>query len=196
MIKKNTKLKTSTKTKKLKKKEKAKKIDKKIIIIPLIIILILFIVVIIFSFNKNKVITCSKNVNENGISMKSNIVFKMNKSKIENIVVNKTISINKKDDDINYLSAIKEVLKDNFKKQKLDYKIEEKDGKLNITLTYDKEKEYILDNLFIEITDSGVNINVMSEDRENNYATIDLKKEYKNNDIIKILQKADYSCKG
>lgn len=196
MTKKNTKLKTSTKTKKLKKKEKAKKIDKKIIIIPLIIILILFIVVIIFSFNKNKVITCSKNVNENGISMKSNIVFKMNKSKIENIVVNKTISINKKDDDINYLSAIKEVLKDNFKKQKLDYKIEEKDGKLNITLTYDKEKEYILDNLFIEITDSGVNINVMSEDRENNYATIDLKKEYKNNDIIKILQKADYSCKG
>ena len=195
MIKKNTKLKTSTKTKKLKKKEKVKKIDKKIIIIPLIIILILFIVVIIFSFNKNKVITCSKNVNENGISMKSNIVFKMNKSKIENIVVNKTISINKKDDDINYLSAIKEVLKDNFKKQKLDYKIEEKDGKLNITLTYDKKKEYILDNLFIEITDSGVNINVMSEDRENNYATIDLKKEYKNNDIIKILQKADYSCK-
>lgn len=194
MKKKSNKAKNTKKN--IKNKKSDKKINKKMIIISLIVLLvIIFVVTIIFLFNKNNVITCTKKINENGISMKSDITFNTKDNQIKNIIVKKTLSITSDDGNMDYLSAIKDVLKENFESQKIEYKIEEQEDKLIINLKYDKKEEYILDNLFISIENSGININVMSEDRENNYATIDLSKEYNDKDIIKILEKADYSCK-
>lgn len=182
--------------KNIKNKKSDKKINKKMIIISLIVLLlIVFAVTMIFLFNKDNVITCSKNVDENGILMKSDITFNTKDNQIKNIIVKKTLSITSDDGKMDYLGAIKDVLKENFESKKIEYKIEEQEDKLIINLKYDKKEEYILDNLFISIENSGININVMSEDRENNYATIDLSKEYNDKDIIKILEKADYFCK-
>lgn len=182
--------------KNIKNKKSDKKINKKMIIISLIVLLlIVFAVTMIFLFNKDNVIICSKNVDENGILMKSDITFNTKDNQIKNIIVKKTLSITSDDGKMDYLGAIKDVLKENFESKKIEYKIEEQEDKLIINLKYDKKEEYILDNLFISIENSGININVMSEDRENNYATIDLSKEYNDKDIIKILEKADYFCK-
>ena len=182
--------------KNIKNKKSDKKINKKMIIISLIVLLlIVFAVTMIFLFNKDNEIICSKNVDENGILMKSDITFNTKDNQIKNIIVKKTLSITSDDGKMDYLGDIKDVLKENFESKKIEYKIEEQEDKLIINLKYDKKEEYILDNLFISIENSGININVMSEDRENNYATIDLSKEYNDKDIIKILEKADYFCK-
>lgn len=194
MKKKSNKAKNTKKN--IKNKKSDKKINKKMIIISLIVLLlIVFAVTMILLHNKDNEITCNKKVDENGILMKSDITFNTKDNQIKNIIVKKTLSITSDDGKMDYLSAIKDVLKENFESQKIEYKIEEQEDKLIINLKYDKKEEYILDNLFISIENSGININVMSEDRENNYATIDLSKNYNDKDIIKILEKADYSCK-
>lgn len=194
-MKKNSNKAKNTK-KNIKNKKSDKKINKKMIIISLIVLLlIVFAVTMILLHNKDNEITCNKKVDENGILMKSDITFNTKDNQIKNIIVKKTLSITSDDGKMDYLSAIKDVLKENFESQKIEYKIEEQEDKLIINLKYDKKEEYILDNLFISIENSGININVMSEDRENNYATIDLSKNYNDKDIIKILEKADYSCK-
>ncbi len=75
------------------------------------------------------------------------------------------------------------------------YETSKENGKLIIKLEYTGKKKYILDNLFIEKLGTEININLLSDDREGNYDTIDLSKRYNDKNIIKILQKADYACK-
>ena len=45
----------------------------------------------------------------------------------------------------------------------------------------------ILDNLFIAIEENGVSVNLISEDSENNYATLDLSKKYSDDAVRKII---------
>ena len=66
--------------------------------------------------------------------------------------------------------------------------------KLVLKLKYTDKKEYILDNLSIEKKSDGIGINLLSEDREGNYATFNLSKRYSDKNIRKILEKADYTC--
>lgn len=182
-----------------KKNETKKQVNKKskvnwIWIVGLIIIVILA-TVMMMVLNTTKKITCSKKIDENGILMKSQVTFNKSKNKIKYVNVDKSIAINDDGNNVNYLEAIKSSLESNYKKQGVKNSIEKKDGKLIINLKYDKEKEYILDGLYIGIEDSGVSVNIVSEDRENNYATIDLSKEYNDKNLMKIMEKADYICK-
>lgn len=184
------------KKKKTMKKLNENKKQKNIIIVSIVLIIIILLITLIIIFGSSKKLVCSKKSNENNVLMNSNITLKIKDKKIKYIIVNKNISINNdNNDDINYLEAIKSALDDTYKNQGIEYNIEKKDGKLIIELKYNKERKYILDNLYIGIEDSGASINVVSEDRENNYATIDLAKEYSDKNIIKIMGKAGYSCK-
>lgn len=109
------------------------------------------------------------------------------------MLVTKTINL-KGDNSDNYLDAIKTALESHYKKDGITMK-RQKNGKLIIKLEYTGKKKYILDNLFIEKLGTEISINLLSDDREGNYATIDLSKRYNDKNIIKILQKADYACK-
>lgn len=166
---------------------------KKNIIIVLYIILIVVIIIVLSAVLTKSKITCTKSVNGD-VSIDSNATFYLKKNKIKYIEVSKKISV-KDNNSINYLDAIKTSLENNYKKEGISYEASKSEGKLNVKLKYIKEKEYILDNLFIEKSNDGININLLSEDKENNYGTIDLSKEYSEEKIIKILKKADYTCK-
>ena len=179
------------------KNKETKKNSKLKIIIPLVAVLIILVVALLIVLTSGKkTISCTKNTNENGVKTSDEITINMKNENINNIIVNKTLSIDKEDGDVNYLSAVKDALEDAYKNIDIDYNIKQNDDELVIDLTYDEEKEYILDNIFINLEDDGLSVNVISEDRENNYATIDLSKEYSDKNIIKILEKADYSCKN
>ncbi len=173
-------------------KSKNNNIKKNIIIVLYIILIVVIIMVLSAVLTKSK-ITCTKSVNGD-VSIDSNATFYLKKNKIKYIEVSKKISV-KDNNSINYLDAIKTSLENNYKKEGIFYEASKSEGKLNVKLKYIKEKEYILDNLFIEKSNDGININLLSEDKENNYGTIDLSKEYSEEKIIKILKKADYTCK-
>lgn len=156
------------------KNKETKKNSKLKIIIPLVAVFIILVVVLLIVLTSGKkTISCTKNTNENGVKTSDKITINMKKENINNIVVNKTLSIDKEGDDVNYLSAVKDALEDAYKNIDIDYNIKQNDDELVIDLTYDEEKEYILDNIFINLEDDGLSVNVISEDRENNYATID-----------------------
>ncbi len=184
-------VKTISKNKEIKKNNKLK------IIIPTIVILIILIVVLLIILTSGKkTIICTKTLNENGVKVNDEITINMKNKSITKIVVYKTLSIDKSDDEISYLSAVKDALEDAYESIGIDYDITQSDDELIINLTYESKKEYILDNIFIDIEDDGLSVNVISEDRENNYATIDLSEEYDDENIIKIIENADYSCKS
>lgn len=187
------KKKTVKKTKKKNNKEKNKKSLKVVIIIACVVILLVALSLLLM-FLKPKKISCTKKADNNGVLIHSNVVLNKNKKNIKNIVVTKKISIKTNDGQKNYLSAIVSSLEDNYKNKGIKYLIEEKSNQVVINLKYNKKEEYILDDLFIGIEEEGVSVNIMTEDRYDNYAKINLSKEYEDEDIIKILQKADYKC--
>lgn len=192
MTKKNTK---KTNNKKTKTNTKKNNYNKTKVVITILISVIAIIFIILLLSNGTKKLNCTKKVNNNGILMNSEITFNTKDKKINDIIVNKTISIDKGSDKINYLSAIKTSLEENYKKEGIKYSIKNENNELVVNLKYNEEKEYILDNLFIDFEENGISINFVSEDRENNYAKIDLKKEYDYKNITKILEKSDYICK-
>lgn len=183
--------------KKNNKKGRKKKNNKNIIkvVLPIIILVILLVIILLVIFSGNKKIECTKKINNNGINLGNEIIVKMRDNNIKNIIVNKTITLDKKNSEIDYLSAIKSSLEDTYKKIGITYSIKEQEGKLIVNLTYNKKKEYILDNIFINFENNGLSINVISEDRENNYSKLDLSKKYEYKNVIKILEKSDYKCK-
>ncbi len=179
---------------KKRKKKNSKKIVK--VVLPIAIILIILLILILsFVFHKNKKIECTKEVNNNGIRLNNEIIIKMNDNHVGKIVVNKKVSINKLDNKIDYLGAIRTALEDTYKKLDINYSIKDQNDELIINLIYDKKQEYILDNIFINLESDGLIINVISEDRENNYVKINLSKEYDDKNIRKILEKSNYKCK-
>lgn len=157
-----------------------------------LIVIAAVISVITFSFENTKV-TCKKEESKNGVTINSHVTVSKKKDKIENIEVIKTISL-KGDNRDNYLDAIKTSLEESYEKDGITYEISKENEKLVLKLKYTDKKKYILDNLFIDNTSDGISINLLSEDREDNYATFDLSKRYNDKNIIKILQKADYVC--
>ena len=175
-------------------KVKMKKDNSKMYLIIGIVLIVVAAVIsaITFSFENTKV-TCKKEEGKNGVTINSHVTISKKKDKIENIEVTKTISL-KGDNRDNYLDAIKTSLEESYKKDGITYEISKENEKLVLKLKYTDKKKYILDNLFIDNTSDGININLLSEDREGNYATLDLSKRYNDKNIIKILQKADYVC--
>lgn len=167
----------------------------KVVITLLTSVVAILSIIMILIFNGTKKLNCTKKVNNNGILMNSEITFNTKGKKINDIIVNKIISIDKGSDKINYLSAIKTSLEENYKKEGIKYSIKLENNELIVNLKYNEEKEYILDNLFIDFEENGISINFVSEDSENNYAKINLKKEYEYKNIRKILEKSDYVCK-
>lgn len=109
--------------------------------------------------------------------------------------LNKEISILEDDKKMNYLDVIKTTLESHYKRAGITYNIKIEDNYLFVKLIYDKNKYYILDDLYILKNDSGININFISEDNDGNYASISLSKQYKYKNMIKIIEKADYKCK-
>ena len=175
-------------------KVKMKKDNSKMYLIIGIVLIVVAAVIsaITFSFENTK-ITCKKEEGKNGVTINSHVTISKKKDKIENIEVTKTISL-KGDNRDNYLDAIKTSLEESYKKDGITYEISKENEKLVLKLKYTDKKKYILDNLFIDNTSDGISINLLSEDREGNYATLDLSKRYNDKNIIKILQKADYVC--
>lgn len=167
--------------------------NKKIICIIVITIIILAVLIITLIFGNNKKIICSKKINDKKIVMNNNVVVNLNGKKIKNIKVNKNIIID--DNTIDYLSALQDSLENNYKKQEIKYSMERKGNELIANLTYDRKKEYILDNLYVDLQDAGMNINIISEDNENIYGKLNIGKKYEYENIIKILEKANYVCK-
>ena len=175
-------------------KVKMKKDNSKMYLIIGIVLIVVAAVIsaITFSFENTKV-TCKKEEGKNGVTINSHVTISKKKDKIENIEVTKTISL-KGDNRDNYLDAIKTSLEESYKKDGITYEISKENEKLVLKLKYTDKKKYILDNLFIDNTSDGISINLLSEDREGNYATLDLSRRYNDKNIIKILQKADYVC--
>jgi len=178
-----------------KRKKKNSKKTIKIVLSIVILLIILLILILSLVFHKNKKIECTKEVNNNGIRLYNEIIIKMNDNNVGKVVVNKKISINKLDNKIDYLGAIRTALDDTYKKLNVAYSIKEQGNELIINLIYDKKQEYILDNILIDLENDGLIINIISEDRENNYVKINLSKEYDDKNIIKMLEKSDYKCK-
>lgn len=167
--------------------------NKKIICIIVITIIILAVLIITLIFGNNKKITCSKKINDKKIVMNNNVVVNLNGKNIKNIKVKKNIKID--DNTIDYLSALQDSLENNYKRQEIKYSMERRDNKLIVNLTYDKKKEYILEDLYIDLQDAGMSINIISEDNENIYGKLNIGKKYEYENIIKILEKANYMCK-
>lgn len=175
-------------------KVKMKKDNSKMYLIIGIVLIVVAAVISVITFSfENTYVTCKKEESKNGVTINSYVTISKKKDKIENIEVTKTISL-KGDDRDNYLDAIKTSLEESYKKDGITYEISKKNKKLVLKLKYTDKKKYILDNLFIDNTSDGISINLLSEDREGNYATLDLSKRYNDKNIIKILQKADYAC--
>ena len=181
-------------TKKNSKKAKNKSKKKLIITISFIVCICIVITLFLLFYGKKK-ITCEKKDDNGSVLIKSSVQVNMRKKTIKEIMVNKEISITKNDGKMDYLSAIKPSLEESYKSNNIRYNIEKNGDKLLINLKYNEKREYILDDLFIEIENDGISINLMSEDSENNYGKINLSKQYQDEDVIKILQKADYKCK-
>lgn len=166
---------------------------RKIIIAAVLIVAAITIMAIIL-INRPSKISCTKKINENGVSMQSTIDIENNDGVINNVIVNKVISIKDENGQIDYMDAVKTSLENAYKQEGIKYNLEIKEDELLVKLVYEKRKEYILDNLFIAIEENGVSVNLISEDSENNYATLDLSKKYSDENIIKIIEKADYKC--
>lgn len=176
---------------KKRKKKNSKKIIK--IVLPIAIILIILLILILsFVFHKNKKIECSKKVGNDNFSMKSKIEIDLKYNKIKKINVKKEIKIS--NNEIDYLSVLKQSLQETYSDLGVIYDIKKQGDELLVNITYNKDKEYVLDNLDIDLQESGMSIDIISEDGEGNNAKVDLSKEYKDEKIIKILQKADYKC--
>lgn len=177
-------------------KKKVHKNKNKILIISLIATLIIIVAaILIFIVLAPEKINCTKLLKDDGILMESKINMKVRGTKIKNVIVNKEIKILNQDEKIDYLDAVRTSLEDRYKRENIKYKIDKKNDKLFIELIYNDDKEYILDDLFININDTGISINFISDDIENNYIKLNLKRQYKKENIIKIIEKADYKCK-
>lgn len=175
-----------------KKKKTENKASNKLMISIALIVILLFIIIFLIVNSSNK-ITCTKKTDGDKISMSSNINFNFKKKKLNIIKVKKIITVDSSN--VDYLSAIKKALEETYKDLKVTYDLKIEDDKLTINITYDKEKEYILDNLYLDIEGEGISINVVSEDSENNFATIDMSKKYTKDEVKSILSKAKYECK-
>ena len=175
---------------KSKKNKKTSDINKKrLIIITIITLFVLFI--LLFSFNYNKKLVCTKEINKEGIfNQQSQIVFNLKGKKINNIYLRKELVL--KNNYINYIDILKQSLENTYDDLKLNYNITVADDKLSIKITYDKLKEYTLDNVDINLKDETIDINVISDNLNKN---VDLNGKYTKTYLKEQFEKEGYMCK-
>ncbi len=186
--------KTVSKKQKSNRKNNRKNNKKLPLIIITIAIIIILVIVISISIVNSKRLTCTKIVSENGFKTDSKVIFKLSNKKIESIDLTRTISVIDSNTSIKYLPMIKSSLDDIYK-QYDNYTITSDDKKITISLLYNENKKYIIDNIFIDKEDEGISFNVVKEDMNGNYATFDLSKIYTKDDVKNILKRANYTCK-
>lgn len=180
-----------------KRKNVKKQVNKKnrVIIIIILLMLIMVSIVVIFLLNRDKEITCVKEGKTNsGIKQDSEIVVNLSKDKIKQIMVKKKVTVSESSEDIDYLGAVKSTLSDAYKKIGIKHKIKTRGNTIIVDLLYNKRKNYILDNVDILIDNGSIVVNVVSNDRENNYSSINLAKSYDNRKISEIFEKNGYKC--
>ena len=119
---------------------------------------------------------------------------KYNGNGIENIHNKRIITLKSKTNN-SYLQMIKGLIKQQYKTDGVDSKIDTKDNIIILDLNYTKKQKYIIDNLSINIEDVGLSYDIISNDIEGQYGTLDLSKKYSKKEIIKILKRANYVCK-
>ncbi len=191
--KKNIKKTAPKKQKSIKKNNSKNKKTLPLIIMTITIVIILVIVISITIINSKR-LTCTKVVSENGFKTDSKVILKLNSKKIKSIDLTRTISVIDSNTSIKYLPMIKSSLDDIYKEYD-NYSISSDDKKVTVNLSYNENKKYIIDNIFIDKEDEGISFNVVKEDINGNYATFDLSKIYTKNSIKKLLKKSNYTCK-
>lgn len=174
------------------KRKNAKKKNNGIIIIILVVIVII-VIALLFMIFKTKKITCTKTVTKDGIKQKIVVNYKLDKDTIINLNSNKVIYFDKNSS--NYASAVKSALEENYKEKNMNYDIKLSKNKVEMNFRYDNKKKYILDDISITSSNDGISINVVSEDKIGEYASVDLNKKYNYDGINKIMNKADFTCK-
>ncbi len=186
--------KTVSKKQKSNKKNNRKNNKKLSLMIITIAIIIILVIVISISIVNSKRLTCTKIVSENGFKTDSKVILKLSNKKIKSIDLTRTISVIDSNTSVKYLPMIKSSLDDIYK-QYDNYTITSDDKKITISLLYNENKKYIIDNIFIDKEDEGISFNVVKEDMNGNYATFDLSKIYTKNSVKKLLKKSNYICK-
>lgn len=181
--------KRKTSTKKI--NRKSKKNNKTIIILAVICLIVILVICALLL--KNKKIECTKTVDKDGLKQSSSVLIKLKNGRIIDLSNKKEIIFNSNNS--NYISAVESALKENYKNKDLNYNISSSKNKINIDFSYNKNKKYILDDISLSSSSDGISINIVSEDKMEEYASFDLSKEYKYDKIIKIMKKANFTCK-
>lgn len=188
-------MKKKVKGKKKTVKNKPNDNKKSLIIIGMTLLVIIIIITLIMMINGTKTITCvSEGKEKSGVKQDGKIVVSLKKEHVEKVMVTKKITIKENSDEINYFDAVKLALEDAYNKLGIKYKMRKEDNTLIVDLTYNKKQKYIIDNVEALIENGGIIINIVSNDEENNYSSIDLSKKYNNKEIMEIFEKNHYKC--
>ena len=176
----------ANKTKKKNNKKKNKRDNSNLVILVLLVLITILIITIISLaiLNKNT-IRCSKTSDLKGYSEVSKIKLKYNDSGIQNIHNKRIITLKSKTNN-SYLQMIKGLIEQQYKTDGVDSIIDTKDNIIILDL---------IDNLSINIEDVGLSYDIISNDIEGQYGTLDLSKKYSKKEIVKILKRANYVCK-
>ena len=191
-VKKTKTVKNAAPSKKRKTTKQKNNKQNKILITIISVFLILLIILLVIIFN-SKNLTCTKTSKDGIVTSSDKVVFKLKGEKINNIKVTKKFLVDSKDN-IDYISSVKTALNSIYKDLGVKYKIEEEKNSVILEVTYDKNKEYIIDNVFLVMEQDGISINLISEDNENSYGKINLSKKYTTDDLKTIFKKAKYTC--
>ena len=162
-------------------------------LIPIIIVCIVLVIILCILLLKTKKVECAKTNNRDGIKETINVLFELKNDKIVNLTNKKELVFNK--ENINYVSAVKNALEENYKNKDINYNISSSKNKINIDFSYNKNKKYILDDMSLSSSDDGISINIVSEDKMQEYATFNLGKNYSEKNIKAIMKKANFTCK-
>lgn len=185
--------KTNKKRKVATKKSIKKKNNFNKTLIPIIVVCVIVVIMLCVLLLKNKKVECTKTTNRDGIKETINVLFELKSDKIVNLTNKKELVFNK--NNYNYVSAVKNALEENYKNKDLTYNISSSKNRINIDFSYNKNKKYILDDMSVSSSQDGISINIVSEDKMQEYATFDLSKKYSENNIKTIMKKANFTCK-
>ena len=180
--------------KKSNKKNIKKTINRNIIYIVLACVVLLIIILLVILLSKKK-LECSKVTTNGGFNTNNAVTIYYKNNTIKKMNMVKKLRVSDKNSTVDYLSMISSSMDDAYRNMNLDYDISNENNELSVTIDYKDKKKYILDNIYVEKEAEGISFNVIKEDTYGYYATFDLSKEYSKEDMIKIMQKANYTCK-
>ena len=166
---------------------------KNIVFVPIIIAIVILMILSMKIFD-TRTLTCTKNSRDGMVISENKVILKLNNDDIKNIKVTKNFTVESKGD-VDYISSVKTALDSIYKDLDVKYKVTKRNNSSFLEVTYDKKKEYIIDNVSVVMENDGISINLISEDNGNNYAKIDLSKKHTMDDLKTIFKKAKYTCK-